>query len=592
MLSQDLRPDPAGAGPPWQSRSTSKGSKSQQASDIVFGDNAVFGGTTQFDSTMKKDYGYKSLAQDPGHDMVPAGKCLGIGSKSNSEIHVVFGDMQKSQTDRLRSVTAECYEDPGKKVYDEPPKRTLRQRVDKRLEPWEGRSELIMAAAHIGLKTRETALPVDDKRFKNFVTTHQEVYHRHATQRAVSASLTASPYGASSIPVGDPDKQCCYESVAASSFVQHPPSSYGQTAKAEAPPAGAVLVGDPKYLGFFDSTSSATYKGPSLETLVESRIRIHKDRGRSSIAFGESIQLDDTRKATAPTVAQRDFHVHPNDVYVEARRKVAESRPTTFVGDGCNLGSVGALRPNRDVARGFVARDEHQRDATSLAFSAAEARAAGNPSSRPASRNYRSSIVTGDPSRYTFGRCTTTTNDCFQAYEDAEFPTFPIAGANITRSNFSLGDMAPHDPEDNDREMVSTTAAAFVNYGTVKPAVRKPQEHSFIGTLNDEYPMSKNITSNAQFYRDYAGRGARAQAIPPKSAPATLLFPLRTQGNQHMYETSTISFFRPRDGLVHFKHRDGPDMNEVNRASSIAFGDRRHFNTLGLPVLQQETQAM
>ncbi|KAI8848487.1 hypothetical protein BC829DRAFT_490069 [Chytridium lagenaria] len=446
--------------------------RTTNASDIVMGDLKVFGGTTQFTSTMKVDYHTHSAHSQHHEDTkTPAGKSLGISN--NAEIHVVFGDNRAMQNDRFRSVTSECYRDPLK----EPQSSLCRhpRKLHRRLGKWEGRTELIMAAAHVGVKTRED-LPIDDKKFRSFLTTNQEAYHLHPHQ---TNDISIRPKGGTSIPQGDREKQLWVD-------------------EEERRAAGAVLEGD-----------------------------------QSSIAFGESIQVDEGRKATGLTVTQRDFKNLPLDIYVEARKKAADSKPTSYVGDGLNLGSVGALRPHKEASKGLRARDETQSELSHLIHQhSLDPRVANR---RGPDIMYRSSIVTGDPRRYALGNSTTTTSASFQAYPDAEFPTFPVAGANITRSDFTLG----NEEEEMWTPMVSTAKAAFVDYGRVEPA----------------------------------------------SAANTLLFPIRT--HPHSYETTTHNFFRYRDGIVNVTKPETV-MHIDNRLSSIAFGDRTHFNTLGLPV-QQET---
>ncbi|KAJ3095471.1 hypothetical protein HDU97_006893 [Phlyctochytrium planicorne] len=553
------------------------------------GDGNVFGGHTQFSSTMKVDYkAHSARSQWEEERKVAAGKALGITTSSNSEIHVVFGDGRKVQDDRYRSVTSECYRNPEKIVTEEPPRRRIRKTIDKRLESWEGKTELIMSAAHVGTKTRED-LPIDNKRFRSFNTTSQDAYNLHPHLYLKSAdgkhlqTVPARPQPGTSIPQGDREKQQCYESVAASSFVRHPPTSYGLTQKAEAPPAGAVLEGDSRYRACFATTSGSSYSHPEG---AQREVRIIKDRGSSCIAFGESIQADASKKTTGLTVTQRDFREMPQENYVEARKLAAESTKISYVGDGNNLGSAGALRPDKEVSRSLLAHDEHARELAALANLAVDEHRASSGRRGGSDTMYKSSIVTGDPSRYGFGTCHTTTSASFQSYPEAEFPTFPVAGANITRSNFSLGDGVGTDGSKN--YMVSTAASAFVDYGRVKRPSRRKPVPSFIGATNVEYPMSDNITSNAQFYKKPSEVPQRIPAVAPKSVTAALLFPLRTHGHQAaLYETTMNAFFRTREGIVNITPPQSGILKNDNRLSSIAFGDPTHFDTLGMPIYSQ-----
>ncbi|KAJ3206752.1 hypothetical protein HDU67_007966 [Dinochytrium kinnereticum] len=478
-------------------------SRVTNGSDIMMGDFNVFGGTTQFSSTMKVDYGRHSVqSQERETQRTPAGKALGI-SNSN-EIHVVFGDGRKQQMDRFQSVTTESYQSPVENCLSDPPRRFVGKRVDGRLENWEGRTELIMAAAHVGVKTRED-LPIDDKRFRSFVTTNQDAYHFHTNAVGGVRAAQACPRVGTSIPQGDREKQQCYESVASSSFVRHPPRSYGITQKAEAPPAGAVMEGDPRYLSNFTTTSKASYPHPAAPTTRDESDGIVKERGRSSIAFGESIQTDETKKPTGLTITQQDYTSLPLQTYIDARKKAKDSKPSIYIGDGTNLGSIGALRPNKDVSKSLREADETHREATRLI--------ATHPSTAPhpslQTNMYRSSIMTGDPTKYKFSSSTTTTSESFKAYPSAPFPTFPIAGANITRSNFEFGDEGGVGR--------STSGDAFVDYGGKVERVERVKrgEMSFMGALNGEYPMGDNITSNAQFYRD-PGVDGRVMGVAPK----------------------------------------------------------------------------
>ena len=309
---------------------------SHKLSAIVMGDDSVFCGNQQYSSTMKIHYKNHKLDDHTlsNPSISAAGRPLGI-TGSSSEIHVVFGDRQKPQPERLKSVTAQEYvalaptgDYVPKKLRSSPGVGSSSSFEGPR-DKWEGSKELIMSAAHVGLQTRAN-LPCDDKKFCSFVTTSQQAYSpdealltstgpnssffysNNSSVGSISKSKKTSkqyqndhnakleksvqkPKIGTSIPQGDRDKQRSYDSIASTSFVTHPKDLYynldRRTHEAQPIISTKALLGTGSAPSVFTTTSQSTYKLIPLETAYVPAI-LGKDHGKSSIAFGEHYQRD------------------------------------------------------------------------------------------------------------------------------------------------------------------------------------------------------------------------------------------------------------------------------------------------------------
>ncbi|KAJ3327089.1 hypothetical protein HDU76_012367 [Blyttiomyces sp. JEL0837] len=210
---------------------------------------------------------------------------------------------------------------------------------------------------------------------------------------------------------------------------------------------------------------------------------------------------------------------------------------------------------------------------------------------------YKSSVPTGDPVKYPFNSFTTTTCDAFPAPPtDLPAPTFPIPGANITKSFVSLvdGTTVPAVFQ------VSTAHEAFVDHsrglglandggngaGKSGHGIHgrpKSAGKLLTGADNLEYPMGRNRTTHDSVYQSPTDDDRRrVDPYKPRNAGRSLLFPVRSEHS--LYSTTMGSLFCPREGIYRVSQPAATDAAAKTKASSIAFGDRRHFDSHGAPI--------
>ncbi|KAJ3315365.1 hypothetical protein HDU76_002224, partial [Blyttiomyces sp. JEL0837] len=256
---------------PWSKQSCLPRAKQGQASDITMGDESVFTGRRQFTTTMKLHFpdhnttSSKELAEIEA--TIPAGRSLGVPAGSR-EIHVVLGDGNKVQPERLKSVTSETYiphkdvERPlstvaaaAALIVSQQPGRNLPEGLLSAVVPiaagvstkkgtnnaniitgdlststrptdeqyqlrWRPKKELIMGSAHFGTQTRDD-LPSDHRHFHNFETTNDRTYGSEELKIAKDLQVKMGverfdkkPRGRTSIPQGDREKTNIYETEA------------------------------------------------------------------------------------------------------------------------------------------------------------------------------------------------------------------------------------------------------------------------------------------------------------------------------------------------------------------------------------------
>ncbi|KAI9356748.1 hypothetical protein DFJ73DRAFT_958196 [Zopfochytrium polystomum] len=668
---------------PWAKQQVGM-AKQSLGTDIVMGDAAFFSKSRQFATSMASHYVDHGCGREPQRplggtgeeegrsggelvlddtglpadrrlregkvvdpvDMEPAGKPLGIsGSSFSRDNHIVFGDVDKKQTERLTSVTGETFRGHETEVVvvntattAKPADPTPR---DEYRRQWEPPRNLIMASAHAGLATRND-LPLDERHFNNFTTTSQDAYQTLPSQRdndgfATAAASVASKRGGYSIQLGDRDKQRSYESVAATSFVRHARDYYARTGAAGAAAAGKTggngrapirveaLLGRSGEPMTFRSTTRGAYGGGGVVAGEEgddddgattpaglATYANANHRGKSSIAFGEHSDGErlgggggggggsGARGASSLTsVTQRDFgagvagrgaafaRIRDSERVGGVRQAVhADAREARWAEGGGSADEGGGGGGPVPVQR----HDPHGAAGTS-------ARAAAATATLSKASAHASSIPQGDPTKFSFARgggggagetaTTTTTRASYPSHVGlVPFPTFPVLGAKITQSGFSLAAenwVLPSTAPEAQTGMLSTAAAAFVDHGNDgRRAARREsfrakmteEKHGIIG--QEQYQMRGNRTTNSVVYKKPRDEERLfVLAAAPPTAARRLLFPIKAQKNS--YDTTTNASFGKRLGIYTVT---GPiDTKSISmRTSSLVFGDRRHYS--------------
>ncbi|KND01301.1 uncharacterized protein SPPG_03110 [Spizellomyces punctatus DAOM BR117] len=590
-------------------------------SDIVFGDHRHFPHTDQFLSTMRTDYDGQRL--DPANIKVaqetaanrcgpdvhvpvgPAGKPLGINTADKREGHIAFGDRSKVSDSHFESVTDSSYKCP-------PPITAKISRGMgagesdinvKNLPPsqqFHHKALTAISAAHVGLETRKD-LPIDDKRFHNYVTTHQAAYATKGTMHDVAEGKgQAGGYcrnnRASDIPLGDPAKERNYDTMARKSYIDHGRDAYTKPKIIPPPrPARNLLAMDARTNNedaTFTSTTAQTYKGHTIHPIHrETQVNPGQLSSKSSIALGEE---GAQYRQTETSVSRRDY-VHDPQASQAARHLARSSVADRLLS---KPGIHTAIQPNPVAQRDLES-------STSASYRVPEHMAALKPLANRRSAGVRSiaamgtregnghskadmmavsTVPTGDPTHFNFNTSTTTNSTFYQPYENFKMIPHPILGANITKSSFKFSE-----PEDElkpaDRFRSSTHSAFIPHDVTVDPVVhrRPPRSTLHLDGSVEALPMWANETTQQAHYRPPVtsavhDRHGRYMAVAPKSTAKPLLFPVKTAHitPDQIYQSTTHKFFRSREGL-NFEHGENMVDRKVRRGmrgSSVPFGDQ------------------
>ncbi|KAJ3071540.1 hypothetical protein HDU98_005164 [Podochytrium sp. JEL0797] len=558
---------------PWSKQISVPHAKQGLQTDIVMGDEAVY---QEYSPTMKDHYPrHTELAQEAVEREIPAGRPLGPPS-AKTKVNVVFGDKMKHQPERLRSLATDDY---VAKVRNNPPKDKEKEERAKELNQWLPNKELMMTAAHVGTATREN-IPLDTKHFAHFTSTNMDVYIPPKDVKPI-IRFDLKPHGATHIPTGDREKQNSYATESTTSFIPHNIKSIGNERDRgfHTQRTNKALLGKSGEHTQFETTSQSIFQAPSSGFSDRSISLIKgQQRGRSNIAFGQHFEEPKTNfialEKTKESVTQRDFNSdheiigreHPAPHHIKWSKNVIMEAGNE---DGIKIGMTSAVRPdNRKNLYDSCASD---------AFSCVNDSKYKSPvgpiteTTVNSKMMYSSSIPTGDETKFPSQELSTITSCSYPAYV-VKMPTFPILGARITETGFSLGDGVG-----SNKVGVSTSAASFVNHGRRFKNVEKSKNGCGLDMLkaaNEEYGMSDNSTTNNAVFKAPKDRDI-AHAFEPKIAERKLLFPLRAQPNTHKgYETTMQSFYHMRQGLLDVTQPLGITGHSQ---SAIAFGDRKHF---------------
>ena len=440
------------------------------------------------------------------------------------------------------------------------------------------------SAAHIGLQTRQD-LPIDDKHFRNFITTTQEAYVPKdandidlRTERASRAAMGRP----SNIHLGDLEKQKSYDTVQGMSFIRHASEYYRPYEGHHKPKPTSIRLGhNDKGSSYNDqayvTTTAAAYLAAASDASrtpakKEPSTFVRQQGGASHIAFGEEEQ---ERRKTNESVTQKDYMKH-NEV-----GKV----PIKFSQHPNSQGIIKALAP-----------DEAKRDCESYTISSYKGysnndipvtKAAGFATSS-ASHLYGgiSSVPTGDQRHYDFKYNGTTTGDAFPPHRLTELPAHPVLGASITKSKIEFGDL--QDSQLAQEQYVSTAQMAFVQYSEEEArkvrGVRIPPHPSMqVGeSVEEAYSMDHHKTTQQAHFQAPENPARRRHAKAPRLAGKNILFPIRT--TQHPFpETTAQDYYSMRDGLL--KREPSKHRQKGTRESSIVFGDPKYSYFQPMPTI-------
>ncbi|KAI9096886.1 hypothetical protein DFS34DRAFT_594097 [Phlyctochytrium arcticum] len=539
---------------------------------------------------------------------VPAGLPLGINTSDKKEAYITFGDPSKVCASRFQSVTGASYQQPVQPEEDCP---TLDPSNFHNLTPaqqFHFKPLTAMTSAHVGLQTRQD-LPIDDRRFHEYRTTHQMTYTAMDSTDVADVRGRANKYcannRASDIPQGDPAKVQNNESLAKQSFVNHGARAYERAERPSHYKVTDHLLGKDAQFGgpgSYVTASASTYvpraatDGP-LSNASEGSINAQHSRTqhKSSIAIGDAGAAN---RATAATVYRQDFLAN-NDSAQHARQALRSS-----VADRINSksGVRKAIRPDTGFLAGLSStnnadfRDPTTSDDRSSKPAAGYIQDEGNVAENSAQKGARmttSSIPNGDNRYFNTGNADTTNHVFFKGHPDFKMIPHPILGANITKSSFRFSHDEDEQPA-SERFQTSSHTAYLPHNMDHAGAVRYRPPHTN-GTLNANpacFNMREAESTQKAHFREPPSdmplaRHTRYDATPRVSAEKRLLFPIRSSAfngdHNNMYSTSTNTFFKMRDGLNFVPSpssgnggiSSGRAQSKNLKGSSIAFGDNR-----------------
>jgi hypothetical protein len=165
-----------------------------------------------------------------------------------------------------------------------------------------------------------------------------------------------------------------------------------------------------------------------------------------------------------------------------------------------------------------------------------------------------SAVPTGDGRYYDMGSCQSTSNVDFVNYPWTGPPSFPILGANMTKSK-----VFSHIEADYVPNYTTTTQTEFVAYSPVMAKLTRGNAvnpYAVTQRIGGHEIMETETTQHAHF-KSPGQMGKRIPILPHVALP-NRLFPLCKGG--HRYETTTNEYFNNRVDL-YFKKSDS--LNKV-----------------------------
>ncbi|TPX65147.1 hypothetical protein CcCBS67573_g08222 [Chytriomyces confervae] len=557
---------------PWSKQISVPHAKQGLQTDIVLGDEAVY---ADYASTMHTHYTRKQQPQQQSH----------LVTNPKSKVSITFGDSMKHQPERLQSMAADCYAPYSVaqvRACNDPQKEKRKAERDKQLQQWHTRPELMMSAAHEGTKTRQD-IPLDTRHFHCFASTNADTYTAPANTGPLIRH-DKKPRGATHIAQGHARALDTYATEATSAYIPHvrapePRAAAGAASSAKA--TNAALLGRSGLATSFSTTSQRCFAAPVPASHSDRGISVEKgqQRGRSNIAFGNHFEvpklnyLAREEHAVKASVTQTDYAEPTRDRIDAAENNKWSKSFKTQPSDGYKTGMAGAIRPDmRDLGYASCAAAD---------FSP-ETHHGATPAIATCSNAimYKSSIPTGDETKFPIREYRTTTNASYPVYTNLPIPTFPVLGEKVTKSSFSLVDGALAAEQDLN---LSTSGASYVNHGRRVKFVQNANRGyglDMLKAVNEEYGMADNMTTNNVVYRA-PHPSKKTMAYEPKTVPSSLLFPMEAHRLEGSYETSTQAVHKMRDGLLNVT---GPDKIKGRNQSSIVFGDKKHFSTRGEPI--------
>ncbi|KAI8911336.1 hypothetical protein DFJ77DRAFT_441732 [Powellomyces hirtus] len=540
---------------------------------IVFGDSTYCDPATQFVTTVQADYRGQQgeRRQRCGPVATPAGKPLGIDTADKKAVHIAFGDQGRPDEDRWNTVSEQSFVYRGDQLGEANNGRLEDHANLTPAQKYHFKPATAAMSAHIGLQTRND-FPIDDSRFKSYLTTHQDAYKIKPLPEVLStAKGQAAGFGASNrtsnIPLGDPAKPREWGTMAKSSWVDHGIAAYKKLTVDPSVHRTSDLVVMDRGLrskeDTFQSTTAQSFRGAqgAAETGPKQSVKAGKVRGYSSIAFGESCP-----QTSAASVSRQDYG-HDPDACRESRQAVRSSVQDRLLS---KPGIQAAICPTSGT---------HMESSMEAAYrpprAPSTAAAAGICKSHPSST--ASSFPQGDPTFFDMKSSVPTTLDSYQPYNSFRMEPHPVLGANITRSTFTFAQ-----PDAPLTDYKSSSHSAFVphdisaEHGHRHPPRKRPALPPIGDTTTT---MSANKTTHQSHYstpdisdnHDPHGRYAQPH---PSAAIKPLLFPTRTAHitPAQTYSTTMGDFYGQRDAIWRTEDRK---LAQGRLGSSVVFGDPR-----------------
>ncbi|KAI8828257.1 hypothetical protein BJ741DRAFT_626812 [Chytriomyces cf. hyalinus JEL632] len=514
---------------PWSKQISVPHAKQGLQTDIVLGDEAVY---ADYASTMHTHYTRKQQPQPQTH----------LVTNPKSKVSITFGDSMKHQPERLQSMASDCYVPYSVaqvRACNDPPKEKHKVEREKELQQWHTKPELMMSAAHEGTKTRQD-IPLDTRHFHCFASTNADTYTAPANTGPLIRH-DKKPRGATHIAQGHARALDTYATEATSAYNPHvhvpePRAAAGAASSGKA--TNAALLGRSGLATSFSTTSQRCFAAPGPISHSDRGIFIEKgqQRGRSNIAFGNHFEA---------SVTQTDYAEPTRDRIDAAENNKWSKSFKTQPSDGYRTGMAGAIRPDM--------RDLEYASCAAADFSP-ETHHGATPAIATCSNAimYKSSIPTGDETKFPIREYRTTTNASYPVYTNLPIPTFPVLGEKVTKSSFSLVDGALAAEQDLN---LSTSGASYVNHGRRVKFVQNANRGyglDILKAVNEEYGMADNMTTNNVVYR--APYPSKKTAYEPKTVPSSLLFPMEARRLEGSYETSTQAVHKCK----HFSTRGEP----------------------------------
>ncbi|KAJ3416470.1 hypothetical protein HDV05_001628 [Chytridiales sp. JEL 0842] len=536
--------------------------KPSTLSVVPMGDRRVYTNSSTYISTTKSEYTLPSSYSSPSTS-VPAGK---PGAKcSTRDVNIVLGDTNlRYQPDRYKSVNAETY----LPLHPEPQDQIIAH------SKWDTKGEKMMSQAHVGLKTRMD-IPHDNTKFKCFTTTSQDTF-KPPPPRARQEKVNGVSGGRLGISWGDDLHIKIYETTSKSTFKPH--LSHPLTLPVPKQTTSHLKFDNSAPPTALQSTTQETFKQiPStrlrqeiLESKRGMREMIERERGQSSIAFGERPK----NGASVESVTMRDF----KEVPVVARPDIKAQKALN--------GGSGVLKAIYPHSTSETQQPETRQPPKKEEGKKREDNVVETIRTLKASKT-ASSIPFGDPSYFSSSSTRTTHNVDFPSdnpERNEPRPQFPTKGARMTRSNVEIG-YETLSPFEESVRYLSTSKRAFGDpTGSEKRVVPVVPQSSLQIAVGGEYPMRQNLTTTSEAFKEPNLRGeGRVWGRAPLPADRILIFPSHSIPATQAYQTTTRQGFRNREELWETPQKTICS-NNTNRVSSVTFGDPRHFR-VGVEVV-------